>query len=54
MLCGPLLACLCTNPVLVPAGIDQAVDRAAQKADDLRRWEEYLAGRSGPQPPFAI
>jgi len=42
------------NRVIVPEGIVRAVDRAAQKADDLRRWEEYLAGLSGTRPPFAI
>lgn len=34
--------------------MDAVAARAAQKADDLRRWEEYLLGLSGPEPPFAI
>lgn len=28
--------------------------RAAQKADDYRRWQDYLDGLSGPEPPFSI
>ena len=46
------MTCLCANPV--PKEIDEAVARCALRADDLRRWEEYLAGLSGPEPPFAI
>lgn len=46
------MICLCASAV--PKEIDEAVARSAQRADDLRRWEEYLAGLSGPEPPFAI
>lgn len=42
------------EPAQQPGLSDAAAARAAQKADDFRRWDDYLAGLSGLEPPFAI
>ncbi|MFN8610885.1 MAG: hypothetical protein U0931_25305 [Vulcanimicrobiota bacterium] len=31
-----------------------ALERETQRARDLRLWEDWLEGLSGPEPPFAI
>lgn len=34
--------------------LSQSQERQIQRAKDLRRWEDWLEGLSGPEPPFSI